>query len=362
MEIIFYIYIFIIWTLFWSFSSVIIYRLRNNKTWILIWKSECPKCKHKLNIIDLIPIFSFIFNRWKCRYCKAKISYFYPILEVVMWLLFLITTYFLIDINLILNWNLVEIYKLCFFLLFSFLTLIYVIYDILYLEIPDSILAILIFISFFTISIQSIFPWFQIINILSNSYIDFSFKEIVLVISSWIISILWFYFIMLKWLKEIYDIMLLCIIIFILILIKFYFWINFDQMPIWNAILWSVVIFIFLFLQVLLSWWTWMWCWDLRIWILMWLIVWFYFSFYSIIISYLFWSFIWIWLIIYTKIKSYYENRRFNIIKKIKKLIWLWKQEITLKTKIPFWPFLAIWIYIILFWWNNINNFIKNYL
>lgn len=36
--------------------------------------SVCDKCKTKLKIIDLIPIFSFIFLKGKCRYCKNKIS------------------------------------------------------------------------------------------------------------------------------------------------------------------------------------------------------------------------------------------------------------------------------------------------
>lgn len=362
MEIIFYIYIFIIWTLFWSFSSVIIDRLKNNKNWIITWRSECPKCKHKLWVIDLVPIFSFLSTKWKCRYCKTKISYFYPILEISMWLLFIITTYFLIDVNLIFNWNLVEVYKLWFFLIFSFLTLVYVVYDILYLEIPDSILAILIFTSFFTISLQSIFPWFQIINTLPSFNTNFSFKEIISIILLWVVSISGFYFIMLKWLREIYDVAILSIIICLVILTKFYFGIDLEQTPIWNAILWSLAIFIFLFLQILLSWWAWIWGWDLRIWILIWLLVWFYFSFHSMMTSYLLWSFVWIWLLIHSKIKSHRENKKFNIIKRIKKLVWLEEKKVTLDTKMPFWPFLAVWIYVILFWWNFISNLLKDYL
>lgn len=361
METIFYLYIFIIWTLFWSFSSVIIDRLKNHKKWIITWRSECPKCRHKLWFKDLIPIFSFLSTKWKCRYCRRKISYFYPILEVIMWIIFVITTYFLVDIDLILNWNLVEIYKLLFFLLFSFFTLVYTIYDVLYLEIPDSILAILIVISFFTISLQSTIPWFQIINTLPSFNIDFSFKEIITVISLWILIISGFYFIMLKWLKEIYDLAILSIIIWAVFLTKFYFNIDLEETPIWNAIIWSLAIFIFLFLQILLSKWAWMWGGDLRIWILVWLIVWIFFSIHSLIISYMLWSLVWIWIIIYRKIKLHRENKKLNIIKKIKKLVWL-EEEITLNTKMPFWPFLAIWIYAILFWWNYINDLLKDYL
>lgn len=45
--------------------------------------SHCPKCQHKLAIIDNIPLLSFIFLRGKCRYCQAKISYQYLIVELL---------------------------------------------------------------------------------------------------------------------------------------------------------------------------------------------------------------------------------------------------------------------------------------
>lgn len=40
---------------------------------VLKGRSYCPSCGHKLGILDLFPIFSFIFLRGKCRYCGAKI-------------------------------------------------------------------------------------------------------------------------------------------------------------------------------------------------------------------------------------------------------------------------------------------------
>ncbi|MDD5770081.1 MAG: prepilin peptidase, partial [Candidatus Gracilibacteria bacterium] len=112
MTILIYIYIFIIGTLFGSFSSVIIDRLKNKKSGIISGRSECPKCKHKLGAIDLIPFFSFFLTGGRCRYCKEKISYIYPILEFCMGIIFTITTYLLIDINLVFSGNIVEFYKL----------------------------------------------------------------------------------------------------------------------------------------------------------------------------------------------------------------------------------------------------------
>ena len=53
----------------------------------------CPKCKHKLNILDLIPVFSYIFLGGKCRYCKEKIRPRYLILETISGLFFVVVAY-----------------------------------------------------------------------------------------------------------------------------------------------------------------------------------------------------------------------------------------------------------------------------
>ena len=46
-------------------------------------RSHCPKCGQQLSALDLVPFFSFLFLRGKCRYCKEKISIRYPIMELV---------------------------------------------------------------------------------------------------------------------------------------------------------------------------------------------------------------------------------------------------------------------------------------
>ena len=79
---------------FGSFGSVIFYRLWDWPTketwkWFLVWRSECPKCHHKLEARNLVPIFSWLFQWWKCEYCKAPISRFYPFLEITTVIIFL---------------------------------------------------------------------------------------------------------------------------------------------------------------------------------------------------------------------------------------------------------------------------------
>ncbi len=45
-------------------------------------RSHCPKCKHELSAKDLVPFFSYIFLKGKCRYCKEAISARYPLIEL----------------------------------------------------------------------------------------------------------------------------------------------------------------------------------------------------------------------------------------------------------------------------------------
>lgn len=65
-----------------SFLNVVIYRLPR-KIPISKGRSMCPKCEHTLGVLDLFPIFSWLFLRAKCRYCGAKISGRYPLVELL---------------------------------------------------------------------------------------------------------------------------------------------------------------------------------------------------------------------------------------------------------------------------------------
>ncbi len=66
-----------------SFMSVIVFRL-GQKEGIAAGRSECPKCLVQLKWYDLMPVFSFITLGGKCRYCRQKISFVYPIMELSM--------------------------------------------------------------------------------------------------------------------------------------------------------------------------------------------------------------------------------------------------------------------------------------
>lgn len=67
-------------------------------------RSYCPHCAHTLEALDLIPVFSYLFLRGKCRYCKAPISLQYPLIELWTAILF-VTLYHLfgLSVNFVLN-------------------------------------------------------------------------------------------------------------------------------------------------------------------------------------------------------------------------------------------------------------------
>lgn len=94
METFFYIIIFIIGSLFGSFYTLAVYRIPKRQD-ITHTHSYCPNCNHKLGLLDLFPIFSYIFLRGKCRYCGEKIRPRYLILEILSGCLFLVIAYFM---------------------------------------------------------------------------------------------------------------------------------------------------------------------------------------------------------------------------------------------------------------------------
>lgn len=66
----------------YSFLNVVVYRLPRHMQF-MEGKSMCPTCKHELAAKDLIPIFSWISLKGKCRYCGAPISVRYTVVEAI---------------------------------------------------------------------------------------------------------------------------------------------------------------------------------------------------------------------------------------------------------------------------------------
>jgi prepilin signal peptidase PulO-like enzyme (type II secretory pathway) len=139
-----------------SFLNCLIYRLETEKT--LKGRSFCPHCKHTLGWKDLIPVFSFTILGGKCRYCKKKISWQYPIVELITALLFLLVWHTEITS---LGFAFIAIINtlFLFYIVASFVAIF--VYDLKHYLIPDKILipATIIAIAYIILTYQNFFNY-----------------------------------------------------------------------------------------------------------------------------------------------------------------------------------------------------------
>lgn len=77
---------------FGSFANVCIRRIPYGNS-IAVPASHCPKCLIPIRWQDNIPIFSYIFLKGRCRICRNKISFQYPLVEFITGLYFLFSYY-----------------------------------------------------------------------------------------------------------------------------------------------------------------------------------------------------------------------------------------------------------------------------
>ncbi|MFN4233124.1 prepilin peptidase [Thermus sp.] len=76
-----------------SFLNVVIHRLPKGES-IVFPPSRCPACGHRLAPKDLVPVFSYLALRGRCRYCHSPISPRYPLVEALTGLLFALVALF----------------------------------------------------------------------------------------------------------------------------------------------------------------------------------------------------------------------------------------------------------------------------
>ena len=80
-------FIFVLGLCIGSFLNVVILRTVSGES-IAFPGSKCPKCQTPLKWYHNIPVFSYLFLRGKCAYCKEHISLQYPIVELLTAVLF----------------------------------------------------------------------------------------------------------------------------------------------------------------------------------------------------------------------------------------------------------------------------------
>ncbi|MFA7601286.1 MAG: prepilin peptidase, partial [Patescibacteria group bacterium] len=92
MESFFIFFMFLFGLIIGSFLNCLIWRLYKEET--VLGRSYCPKCGQELKWYDNIPVLSFIFLKGRCRFCNDKISWQYPLVEIITGLLFAFSYYF----------------------------------------------------------------------------------------------------------------------------------------------------------------------------------------------------------------------------------------------------------------------------
>lgn len=84
----FHVLVFLYGIIIGSFLNVCIYRLPQKEN-IVTTRSHCMSCGYQLSWYDLIPVFSWLMLRGRCRKCGAKISVQYPLIEMLNGVLYL---------------------------------------------------------------------------------------------------------------------------------------------------------------------------------------------------------------------------------------------------------------------------------
>ncbi|MBS1814597.1 MAG: prepilin peptidase [Acidobacteria bacterium] len=74
---------FVLGLLFGSFLNVCIERLPRGES-VVSPRSRCPDCKAQIRWYDNVPVLSYVLLRRRCRACKEKISFRYPLVESAM--------------------------------------------------------------------------------------------------------------------------------------------------------------------------------------------------------------------------------------------------------------------------------------
>ncbi|MDG7187868.1 prepilin peptidase [Streptococcus pneumoniae] len=90
-------YFFLVGSILASFLGLVIDRFPEQS--IISSASHCDSCQIRLRPLDLIPILSQVFNRFRCRYCKVRYPVWYALFELGLGLLFLLYSWELLSLS-----------------------------------------------------------------------------------------------------------------------------------------------------------------------------------------------------------------------------------------------------------------------
>lgn len=127
--------LFVFGAIFGSFGGAMVWRLKTGRR-VANDRSECEHCHHKLSVLDLIPVLSWLTLRGKCRYCRKPIGWTPLLLEIGLGLVF-VSSYVLWP------WQLTTPLELSFFvawLVACVMLAILFVYDLKWYLLPDRVI------------------------------------------------------------------------------------------------------------------------------------------------------------------------------------------------------------------------------
>jgi len=127
-------YFFILGLIIGSFVGVVIHRLPKGEQFVS-GRSRCPDCGHALRWYDLAPVLSFLVLLGRCRYCRNKISWSYPAIEICSGIIVAVSFLFLSPFGL--AYWLFWVFILELFLILAFI-------DLRHFILADSVMAVLL--------------------------------------------------------------------------------------------------------------------------------------------------------------------------------------------------------------------------
>ena len=302
----------LVWLSIWSFVNALVWRVRHDQNFVTS-RSKCTSCNKILSAVDLIPIFSYLYLKWKCRFCNKPISIQYILVEILYWILFFCSTYLFIN-SWLFNWDATTFWI---FLFVSSVLFGISIYDIVYMEIFDPLIILSTFIIFF---LDFLWIWFtNVSSAITWALTLYIFFYLQIFLPIWYFAIV----------NKKYRLILETMLSFILFPIWMFLRLFFAEQALNN-------ISIFKQDQQTDSISTWIWGWDLRMAFFIGFLLWFESSIAALFVSYLVWAIFWIWLLI--------------------RWILNWKKY----REVPFIPFLSIWTFSILIYWDQLINWYKS--
>lgn len=163
------IFIFLFGLVFGSFYNVVGLRVPQKES-IVHPPSHCPKCQRRLTSLDLVPVLSYVLLGGKCRGCGNKISWVYPVIELMTGVLFAFAYGQL-------GWGI----ELIVALFFISLLVIIVVSDLAYMLIPDKVLVFFLPLLAIGRVLSPLTPWW---DSLVGAVVGFGILYIIAVLSN----------------------------------------------------------------------------------------------------------------------------------------------------------------------------------